>query len=176
MSASRTTSCASTCWARPRYFLPHLLALSTSSPFWQGEDTGLKSYRIVGVRRAAAHRPAAAVRQLRRISSASSSVLVNAGLIEDATKIWWDLRPSARFPTLEMRITDVCPLLADGIAIAALFRCILRMLYRLRRREPALALLPALSGAREPLARPALRHRRKAWSISARARSCPFRS
>jgi carboxylate-amine ligase len=63
----------------------------------------------------------------------SIEVLVNAGLVEDATKIWWDLRPSARFPTLEMRITDVCPLLADGITIAALFRCILRMLYRLRR-------------------------------------------
>jgi carboxylate-amine ligase len=65
----------------------------------------------------------------------SIEVLVHAGLIEDATKIWWDLRPSARFPTLEMRITDVCPLLADGITIAALFRCILRMLYRLRRQN-----------------------------------------
>ena len=60
-------------------------------------------------------------------------LLVSAGLIEDATKIWWDLRPSARFPTLEMRITDVCPLVEDGIAIASLFRCILRLLYRLRR-------------------------------------------
>jgi carboxylate-amine ligase len=65
----------------------------------------------------------------------SIEVLVNAGLIEDATKIWWDLRPSARFPTLEMRITDICPLLADGITIAALYRCILRMLYRLRRQN-----------------------------------------
>src|SRR5262249_46744753 len=62
-------------------------------------------------------------------------VLVNAGLIEDATKMWWDLRPSARFPTLEMRVTDVCPLIEDGIAIAALYRCILRMLYRLRRQN-----------------------------------------
>ncbi len=60
-------------------------------------------------------------------------VLINAGLIEDTTKIWWDLRPSARFPTLEMRITDVCPLLADGMCVAAIYRCILRMLYRLRR-------------------------------------------
>ena len=62
-------------------------------------------------------------------------LLVNAGLIEDATKIWWDLRPSARFPTLEMRITDVCPLIEDGIAIVALYRCILRLLYRLRRQN-----------------------------------------
>jgi carboxylate-amine ligase len=56
-------------------------------------------------------------------------------VIEDSTKLWWDLRPSARFPTLEMRITDVCPLVEDGIAIASLFRCILRMLYRLRRQN-----------------------------------------
>jgi carboxylate-amine ligase len=61
--------------------------------------------------------------------------MVNAGLIEDATKIWWDLRPSARFPTLEMRITDVCPLVEDAIAIAALYQCILRLLYRLRRQN-----------------------------------------
>ncbi len=67
--------------------------------------------------------------------SAPSSFWSSAGLIEDATKLWWDLRPSARFPTLEMRITDVCPLIDDGIAIAALYRCILRMLYRLRRQN-----------------------------------------
>ncbi len=90
----------------------------------------------------------------------SIEILVNAGLIEDATKIWWDLRPSARFPTLEMRITDVCPLLADGITIAALFRCILRMLYRLRRKNQRWRYLPAFPRAREPLARPALRHRK----------------
>jgi glutamate---cysteine ligase / carboxylate-amine ligase len=116
------------------YFLPHLLALSTSSPFWEGQATGLKSYRL------------AVFDELPRTGmpyqfgsyseyARSIEVLVNAGLIEDATKIWWDLRPSARFPTLEMRITDICPLLADGITIAALFRCILRMLYRLRRQN-----------------------------------------
>jgi carboxylate-amine ligase len=60
-------------------------------------------------------------------------VLVAAGLIEDGSKLWWDVRPSARFPTLEMRITDVCTTLADGIAVAALYRCLLRMLWRLRR-------------------------------------------
>ena len=60
------------------------------------------------------------------------NVLVQAGVIEDATKIWWDIRPSARFPTLEMRINDICTRLDDGIAIAAIFLCWLRMLYRLR--------------------------------------------
>jgi carboxylate-amine ligase len=114
------------------YFLPHLLALSTSSPFWQGHPTGLKSYRLSVFdelpRTGMPHQFGSYSEYARTIE-----LLVNAGLIEDASKIWWDLRLSARFPTLEMRITDVCPLLADGITIAALFRCILRMLYRLRR-------------------------------------------
>jgi len=61
------------------------------------------------------------------------AILSRAGVIKDATMLWWDVRLSARFPTIEMRITDVCPLLDDAIAIAALFLCILRMLYRLRR-------------------------------------------
>jgi glutamate---cysteine ligase / carboxylate-amine ligase len=60
-------------------------------------------------------------------------VLVRAGLIEDGSKLWWDVRPSVRFPTLEMRITDVCTTLEDGISIAAIYRCVLRMLWRLRR-------------------------------------------
>ena len=114
------------------YFLPHLLALSTSSPFWQGENTGLKSYRLSVLDEL----PRTGLPQ--QFSSFSEyqrtiDVLKKAGLIEDATKIWWDLRPSARFPTLEMRVTDVCPLLDDAICIAAFFLCICRMLYRLRR-------------------------------------------
>jgi carboxylate-amine ligase len=58
--------------------------------------------------------------------------MINAGLIEDSTKIWWDLRPSGRFPTLETRIMDVCTRMDDAIALAALLCCIMRMLYRLR--------------------------------------------
>lgn len=116
------------------YFLPHLLALSTSSPFWQGQLTGLKSYRLSvfdELPRTGLPEHFSGHDEYQR----SIDVLVKAGLIEDATKIWWDLRPSARFPTLEMRITDVCPLLNDTIAIAALYVCICRMLYRLRRRN-----------------------------------------
>ena len=56
--------------------------------------------------------------------------LVRSDVIEDATKIWWDLRPSARFPTLELRITDICPLIEDALCIAALFRCLCRSLWR----------------------------------------------
>jgi carboxylate-amine ligase len=116
------------------YFLPHLLALSTSSPFWQGTQTGLKSYRLSVFdelpRTGIPHQFSSWSEYERTVE-----LLVKAGLIEDATKLWWDLRPSARFPTLEMRITDICPLIDDSIAIAALYLCILRMLYRLRRQN-----------------------------------------
>jgi carboxylate-amine ligase len=116
------------------YFLPHLLALSTSSPFWQGSQTGLKSYRLSVFdelpRTGIPHNFSSYSEYARTIE-----LLVSAGLIEDATKIWWDMRPSARFPTLEMRITDVCPLIEDSVAIAALYLCILRFLYRLRRQN-----------------------------------------
>jgi carboxylate-amine ligase len=114
------------------YFLPHLLALSTSSPFWQGENTGLKSYRLAvfnELPRTGTPERFASWGEFRR----HVEILVGAGLIEDATKLWWDLRPSARLPTLEMRITDSCTALDDTLSIAALFRCLLRMLWRLKR-------------------------------------------
>lgn len=113
------------------YVLPHFLALSTSSPFWQGEDTGLKSYRIAvwdELPRTGLPERFESFTEFQR----HVNVLVKAGLIEDGTKLWWDIRPSARFPTLEMRICDICTRLEDGICIAALYLCWLRMLYRLR--------------------------------------------
>jgi carboxylate-amine ligase len=115
-----------------RYFLPHLLMLSTSSPFWQGEDTGLKSYRL-----AVFHElPRTGLPQ--RFESFGEyqrtvEVLVRNKVIEDATKVWWDLRPSAKFPTLEMRVTDICTRIDDAVSVAALYVCIMRMLWRLRR-------------------------------------------
>ncbi len=114
------------------YFLPHLLALSTSSPFWCGHDTGLRSYRIAvfdELPRTGLPEQFESFGEFQR----HLDVLVAAGIIEDGTKLWWDIRPSVRFPTLEMRISDICTRLDDGIAIAALYRCILRMLWRLRR-------------------------------------------
>ncbi len=116
------------------YFLPHLLALSGSSPFWQGRNTGLKSYRIAVFNEL----PRSGLPERFESKDAyqqTIDVLVKAGVIEDATKVWWDLRPSNRFPTLEMRITDVCPRLDDAISIAALFRCLCRMLTRLRKQN-----------------------------------------
>ena len=114
------------------YFLPHLLVLSTSSPFWRGENTGLKSYRL------------SVFHEMPRTGLPETfdsygeyarhvNVLVGAGVIEDATKIWWDVRPSDRFPTLEMRIADVCTRLEDSLTVAAVYQCLLHMLYRLKR-------------------------------------------
>jgi carboxylate-amine ligase len=116
------------------YFLPHLLALSCSSPFWHGQDTGLKSYRLTIFdalpRTGVPERFASWAEYERHVG-----IMVDAGLIEDATRIWWDLRPSGRFPTLETRIMDVCTRLDDTVALAALLACIMRMLYRLRTRN-----------------------------------------
>ena len=114
------------------YFLPHLLALSTSSPFWRGRDTGLKSYRVSVFKEL----PRTGLPE--RFDSWGEyqrhvAMLVRAGLVGDATKLWWDVRPSARFPTLEMRVPDSCSRLDDAIAIAAIYRCLLSMLWRLRR-------------------------------------------
>ncbi len=114
------------------YFLPHILALSTSSPFWRGEDTGLKSYRLSvfdELPRTGLPERFDSYAEYRR----HVDILVKAGTIKDASMMWWDIRPSNAFPTLEMRITDVCTHLEDTITITALFVCIMRMLYRLRR-------------------------------------------
>ena len=116
------------------YFLPFLLALSCSSPFWLGEDTGLQSYRLT------VFDSLPRTRLPERFASFSDyqqhvDVLTKGGLIEDATKIWWDMRPSARYPTLEMRITDVCTRMDDALSLAALTVSIIAMLARVRTRS-----------------------------------------
>lgn len=113
------------------YFMPHLLALSTSSPFWQGEDSGLKSYRT------SVFRAVPRTGMPDEFDSWSEfqrhvNVLVNAGVIEDGTRLWWDLRPSARYPTLEMRSADVCTRIDDAMTIASVYLSLLSMLFRRR--------------------------------------------
>ena len=114
------------------YFLPHLLALSTSSPFWQGRNTGLRSYRLTILhelpRTGLPERFESDGEYQRMIQS-----LLDAGLIDDPTKVWWDARPHARLPTLEMRITDACTSLDDAVCIAALYVCVVSLLARMRR-------------------------------------------
>ena len=113
------------------YFLPHLLALSTSSPFWQGQDTGLASYRISvfdNLPRTGLPPQFDSWQDYER----SVQILVDLGVIEDSSRIWWDLRPSSRFPTLESRIMDVQPRMEDALTLAALTQGLMRMLWRLR--------------------------------------------
>ena len=113
------------------YFLPHLLALSASSPYWNGEDTGLASYRLTifdNLPRTGLPPRFNSWAEYTR----SVGTLVEMKLIEDSSKIWWDLRPSSQFPTLETRICDVSPRLETTLSLAALIQSITRMLWRLR--------------------------------------------
>jgi carboxylate-amine ligase len=114
-----------------RYFLPHLLALSTSSPFWIGRDTGLKSYRTTVFRRF----PRTGIPDHFQSWSEYDSyvnTLVELHCIDNGKKIWWDLRPQPTFGTLEFRICDVPTAPRAAIAIAALAQAIIVKLYRLR--------------------------------------------
>ena len=113
------------------YFLPHLLALSASSPFWHGLDTGLKSYRTSVFRalpRTGMPDEFAGWSDYRR----HVDVLTGVGVIEDATKLWWDLRPSERYPTLEMRASDICTSIDDAMTIASMYMSLLSLLFRRR--------------------------------------------
>ncbi|MFX0545778.1 carboxylate-amine ligase [Roseovarius sp. S1116L3] len=112
------------------YFLPHLLALSCSSPFWQGHDTGLDSYRLTvfdNLPRTGLPPRMSSFGEFER----ATHVLTDLGVIEDASKIWWDLRPSSKFPTIESRICDVQPRMEDALTLAALTQGLARMLWRL---------------------------------------------
>jgi len=117
-----------------RYFLPHVLALSTSSPFWMGHNTGLKSYR------------SEVFKQFPRTDIPDHfdsypgferyvDLLIRTGCINDGKKIWWDCRPHPFFPTLEFRICDIPTRVDDTVAIAALFQAIVAKLYKLMERN-----------------------------------------
>jgi carboxylate-amine ligase len=113
-----------------RYMLPHMLALSTSSPFWVGKQTGLKSYRSEVFTRM----PRTGIPD--HFESDSSfqryvSLLVETGCIDDGKKIYWDVRPHPFFPTLEFRICDIPTRVDDTIAIAALFQALVAKVNRL---------------------------------------------
>ena len=114
---------------RLKYFLPHLHALSTSSPFWQGEDTGLNSYRLSVFDNMPRTGLPPYMRDWEEFS-ATVQTLVNLELIQDSSKIWWDLRPSANYPTIESRICDVAPKMEVTLTLAALTQSLTRMLWR----------------------------------------------
>ncbi|MCA1633510.1 MAG: carboxylate-amine ligase [Acidobacteria bacterium] len=113
-----------------RYFLPHVLALTTSSPFWLGYNTGLKSYRSEVFKKF----PRTDIPDHYDSHAAFQryvDLLVKTGCIDDGKKIWWDVRPHPFFPTLEFRICDIPTRVDDTIAIAALFQAIVAKLDRL---------------------------------------------
>ncbi len=114
------------------YILPHMLALTTSSPFWRGEHTGLKSYRV-SVFEQMPRTGVPPYFQSHADYMKHVDVLVDLDIIENPTKIWWDIRPSWRYSTLELRLSDICTHVDDAIAVASVFRCWLRMLYRLKK-------------------------------------------
>lgn len=110
-------------------FVPLLLALSTSSPFWRSRRTGLKGYRLA----AYDELPRTGIPELFRSEQeyqAYVDALVRSGAIPNATHVWWALRPSCKYPTLELRATDCCTHIEDTVAIAALYRCLVRYLHR----------------------------------------------
>jgi carboxylate-amine ligase len=114
-----------------RYFLPHVLALSTSSPFWHGRETGLKSYRSI------------VFQSLPRSGLPPSfnswsefqgfvETLIKTNCIDEPRKIWWDVRPHPKFPTLEFRVADICTTVDEVLCIAALYQAIVARLIMLR--------------------------------------------
>ncbi len=115
-----------------RYLLPHLLCLSTSSPFWMGRNTGLKSYRSMIFRnfpRSGIPRVFSSWADLQMLIE----TLARTNSIPDGTKIWWDLRPNWKYPTLETRICDVCTRVDEAVCIAAIFQAIVAKVWKLRR-------------------------------------------
>lgn len=114
------------------YFIPHIFALSTSSPFWMGQNTGLKSYRAVIFE----DLPRTGLPQY--FDSADQydryvQTLIKTECIDDATKIWWDIRPHPKFPTLEFRMCDCVTKIDEVVAIAALIQAVVAKLIQLRK-------------------------------------------
>ncbi|HEU5091664.1 MAG TPA: carboxylate-amine ligase, partial [Nitrospira sp.] len=115
-----------------RYFMPHVLCLSTSSPFWIGQDTGLKSYRSIVFR----NFPRTGIPPFFFSYSDFAryrDTLVQTRSIPDGTKIWFDARPNHSYPTLEFRICDVCTRVDEAVCIAAIFQALIFKLWKLRR-------------------------------------------
>ena len=125
-----------------RYVLPHILCLSTSSPFWIGRDTGLKSYRSAlfrafprtGIPRFIASWPE---------YQSYVQTLINTNCIPDGSKIWWDVRPHWKYPTLEFRVCDVCTRVEEAVCIAAILQALVFKLWKMRRDNITFRIYPA---------------------------------
>jgi carboxylate-amine ligase len=125
-----------------RYLLPHLLCLSTSSPFWMGRQTGLKSYRSIIFR----HFPRSGMPRVFQSWADYTyllDTLVQTHSVPDSTKIWWDVRPNGRYPTLEIRICDVCTRVDEAVCIAAILQAVVAKLWKLRRDNMTFRVYPS---------------------------------
>jgi len=117
-----------------RYFLPHLLALSANSPFWQGMETGLKSYRCKVFDKF----PRTNIPDIYHSWSEFENyvdLLIKTNCIDNAKKIWWDIRPHPHYPTLEFRVCDMPMRLDESIAIAALCQAVIAKLYKIHEKN-----------------------------------------
>jgi glutamate---cysteine ligase / carboxylate-amine ligase len=125
-----------------RYFVPHLLCLSGSSPFWMGRNTGLKSYRTVVFRnfpRTGIPRILASWGDFKYLHDK----LVHTHCIPDGSKIYWDLRPHHQYPTLEFRFLDVCTRIDEAVCLAAIIQAIVAKLWKLRRDNMTFRVYPS---------------------------------
>ena len=112
-----------------RRYLPLLHALSTSSPFNAGHETGFKSYRLSlvgGLPRTGMPGPLRSRQEYDRLLSEYQRM----NFLNDGSELWWDIRPSHAYPTVELRICDVCTRIEDAVSIAALYACLIRWLWR----------------------------------------------
>jgi glutamate---cysteine ligase / carboxylate-amine ligase len=117
-----------------RYFLPHIYALSVNSPFWVGQDTGLKGYRLKVFERFPRTGIPDAFESLSEYED-YCKLLVKTGCVDNAKKIWWDIRLHPFFDTLEVRVCDAQSRVDDTLAIAALIQAVIAKLYKLLRRN-----------------------------------------
>ncbi|MBA2669844.1 MAG: carboxylate-amine ligase [Gemmatimonadetes bacterium] len=125
-----------------RYFMPHILCLASSSPFWMGRNTGLKSYRSVIFR----NFPRTGVPRIMRSWGDYQYLhdkLVRTKCIPDGSKIYWDVRPHHTFPTLEFRFLDVCTRVEEAVCVAAILQAIIAKLYKMRRDNTTFRVYPA---------------------------------
>jgi len=115
-----------------RYFVPHVLTLSTSSPFWMGRETGLKSYRSIIFRNFPRTGIPPVIDSWTDYASLVDT-LVRTGCVPNASKVWWDIRPNHSYPTLEFRVCDVCTRVDEAVCVAAILQAIVAKLWKLRR-------------------------------------------
>ena len=125
-----------------RYLLPHILCLASSSPFWMGRNTGLKSYRSIIFR----NFPRSGIPRIFDSWADFTylvETLVQTRSIPDGSKIWWDVRPNWSYPTIEFRICDVCTRVEEAVCIAAIIQALIAKLWKLRRDNMTFRVYPA---------------------------------